>query len=115
MPRRIRLERLVGCKVFGPDGRPVGRLEDVVVRRRGAIATIVEYHVGWYGPFQVLAGGGLGRALLTTLPFSRPMVYRVPWDDMDRSDVDRPRLVRRELEDFERRLRRLLTAEGQAG
>lgn len=102
MVREIRLERLVGREVRGPDGRAVGRLEEIVVRRRGTVATIVEYRVGQYGMLGLLTGGPLGRALLTSLPFARPTIYRVPWDEMDLSDIDRPALVRHRLEDLER-------------
>ena len=102
MIRFIRLEELVGRKVFGPDGQPVGRLEEIVVRRRGSTATIAEYHVGRYGALEMLTFGVLGRALLTAFPFTRPTIYRVPWDEMDLSDLERPRLLRRRLQDLER-------------
>ena len=50
------------------------------------------YLVGVYGLFERLAASDIGRTVLRTLGGNRRGGYRVPWQSLDLSDPDRPRL-----------------------
>ncbi|HJQ85607.1 MAG TPA: hypothetical protein VKA21_16075, partial [Candidatus Binatia bacterium] len=85
--RRVHLERVLGRRVSDPDGRVVGRLEEVRVERRGEDWVVAEYLLG--------AAGLLARLSIFALrlPLARgPWGYRARWDQLDPSDPERPRL-----------------------
>jgi PRC-barrel domain len=92
MAREIRLETLAGRRVVDSDGRLVGHIEEVVARREGRALVVVEFRLGAYALMHRLADAPMGRALLRALPFSRPLLYRVPWRALDLSDPARPTL-----------------------
>jgi hypothetical protein len=90
MTREVRLETLVGRRVVDSDGHLVGHLEEVVARREGRALIVVEFRLGAYALMHRLADAAMGRVLLRVLPFSRPLLYRVPWRVLDLSDPARP-------------------------
>jgi hypothetical protein len=92
VPRHVRLEDLVGRPVVDAQGRVAGHLEEIVARREAGALAVAEYHLGVYAVLERLSGGALARSLLRLLPFVRPTLYRVRWQDMDLSDPERPRL-----------------------
>ena len=96
----VRLELLVGRKVYDADGACVGRVEEVRAEVDGADHVVREYHVGKLAVAERLLGGGrMMRALLRHLSGHRLWTgYVVPWRDMDLSDPERPRVRRREAE-----------------
>jgi sporulation protein YlmC with PRC-barrel domain len=98
--RAISLSRLVGRKVRDADGRPVGRLEELVaeieLHEHGNDYVVVEFHVEVYGALEALAGSHFARHFLRL--FGRGVGYRrycIPWDLMDLSDPEHPRVTRR--------------------
>ena len=68
--REVRLELAVGRRVRAKNGRPVGRLEEVVADEHWRVR---EYHIG---PGAVRRRG-----------------YRARWDQLDLSDPRQPRLT----------------------
>ncbi|MFL4981579.1 MAG: hypothetical protein ACJ8FU_21150 [Xanthobacteraceae bacterium] len=93
MPRHeIRVERLVGRRVFALNGRPIGRLEEICAEPRGKQLVVKEYHVGTYAAFERLSGWSLGRGVLSLVPTGKRGGYRIPWNKLDLSDPLRPRL-----------------------
>ena len=88
--REIKVELLVGGRVYAANGKPVGRIEEVRAELRRGECFVEEYHVGSYALFERLAGLAIGRALLGK--FGARGGYRVPWDKLDLSDPRRPRL-----------------------
>jgi sporulation protein YlmC with PRC-barrel domain len=88
----IRLEDLLGRRVHDSEGRIAGHVEEVVARKDGRRLVVVEYRLGAYALLHRLAGGAFGRRLLGLLPMTRPAAYRVPWEQLDLSDLDRLRL-----------------------
>lgn len=78
---KIRFELLLGKKVLDPEGARVGRILSVTAEMNGEDCVVREYHLGT-------------AALLARLGISvfgkKPL--RVPWDLMDLSDPERPRL-----------------------
>ncbi|MFL5522368.1 MAG: PRC-barrel domain-containing protein [Gemmatimonadales bacterium] len=100
--REIRVSELVGRRVRDPDGRSVGRVEELIceieLRPDGRDYVVRELHLGAAGFLEAIAGGTLVRSLLRTLGGgSGPTRYRVPWEAMDLTDPERPRVrIRRE-------------------
>jgi hypothetical protein len=92
MPRHLHFELLLGRKVVDADGRPAGRILEVIADRAGADLVITHYELG--------TAALLDRLGLTTrrlLGFRPRAPYVVPWHQMDLTDPDHPRLtVRRE-------------------
>lgn len=98
-PREIRLDLVLNRRVRDIDGRVVGRLEEAIAHIRpdavGNHYEIREFHLGKYALLEALAGGQLARAVLRFVGGARAYRrFRVPWDWMDLSDPERPRLTR---------------------
>ena len=72
----VRLDRLLGRRVVGANGRRVGRLEEFRVREDGGAWTVTEYVIGAAGLWERL---GLGTRLLLGL---RPHGYIARWDQI---------------------------------
>ncbi len=83
---RFLLHELLGRRVAGPDGRTVGRIEEIRAERRGDDHEITEF----------LLGPG---ALLERLSVVNRLVGRsrrtliARWDQLDLSRLDSPRLT----------------------
>ncbi len=89
----LNVELLLNRRVYGADGKPVGRLEEVRVEPRGGELFVIEYLVGTYAFMERLARGAVGRAVLHTFGAARKGEgYRVPWDQLDLADPQRPAL-----------------------
>jgi len=87
----VHVESLLGRRVLAVDGRPVGRLEEVVASFDGGECHVDEFHVGAYALLERLAAWHLGRAILGALRIGGPS-YRVRWNQLDLADPERPRL-----------------------
>ena len=96
MRRRLRLDRLIGRRVLTANNRPLGRLEECRVERRGGAWVISAWVVG---PAGLLERLGLAARLIVGL--SRGSSYVIRWDQLDLSDPERPRLSCA-VEDLER-------------
>lgn len=88
----VHLELLLGRRVFARNGKPIGRLQEIRATPRGRGLVVDEYLVGAYAVLERLSAWTIGRALIRTFGGGRSG-YRVPWDKMDVSDMDRPRLL----------------------
>jgi hypothetical protein len=82
MRREVHLELLLGTRVWSLDGRAVGRIEEI---RAGDHAEILEFHVGKRALLERLSAIGL-------LQWPKKG-YRVRWDQLDWTDLKRPRLT----------------------
>lgn len=92
--REVHLERLLSKRVLDVHGRSAGRIEEVRGVRHGSVLEVREYLLG---PAALLT-----RVIRTTLrlPVLRlaargplaPSPHRVPWEAMDLSDPEHPRL-----------------------
>ena len=89
----IRLEQLIGRRVVDGSGRVVGRLEVVHAEREDGEWIVREYVLGVGGLVERLAAGGVVASLLGRFA-PEPRRHVVPWDALDLSDVERPRLTR---------------------
>ena len=91
--RELHVELLLNRRVYAPDGRPIGHLEEIRVVRDGKRWVVSEYHVGAFALFERLGAWALGRAILRAVGMDRRGGgYRVPWDQLDLTHPDRPRL-----------------------
>lgn len=92
--QEIHLELLIGKRVFAPNGRSIGRLEEVraELNSRGS-CFVTEFLVGSYAFLERLSAWRIGREIMRTLHVPRNEGYRVRWEQLDLSDPRRPRLT----------------------
>ena len=93
--RRLHLELLLGHEVLDVDGRSAGRIEELIARRDGDRCLIHAYVLGREGLAERMSVAGLSSLLVGFLGARRhaPEGHRVPWNRMDLSDPDHPRLT----------------------
>lgn len=91
--QEVLLELLVGQQVQDPEGRSIGRIEEVRAERRDDAWWVREYLVGPTALLERLSAGSLVRGLLRRVRGSPlPTGYRVPWQELDVSDPQHLRL-----------------------
>ena len=88
----IHLELLLGKKVLDSEGKSVGRIEEVIAVQQGDEWVIQEYLIGFIGLLHRFSARDLSRALLRMFRVKEDTGYRVPWDKLDLTDPDNPRL-----------------------
>jgi sporulation protein YlmC with PRC-barrel domain len=92
--RELNAELLVGRRVLALNGRQVGRLEEIRVEMVNGECFVREYHVGSFAVFERLAAWSIGRSILHVFGARRGGGgYKVPWDKLDLSDPEKPRLL----------------------
>jgi len=92
--RELRLELLLGKCVFDAVGDRVGRIEEMRAEQQNDEWVILEYLVGIAAIVERLSAWNLGTGLLHLLGARKiHKSYRIPWDKLDLSDLDRPRLT----------------------
>ena len=83
----VRLDRLLGRQVLGPNNQHIGRLEEFRAERRGNGLVITEYVIG-------VAGLAERLGVAVKLLFGKSVGgYTARWDQLDISDPVRPRLT----------------------
>ncbi len=87
----IHVEMLLGRRVFAKNGKTVGRLEELVADLRKGECFVREFHLGSYALFERLAAMPIARVFLKL--FGARKRYRIPWDRLDLSNPERPRLL----------------------
>lgn len=92
MTRELNAELLIGRRVYALNGRAIGRLQEIELETRGGRCYVAAYLVGVYGVFERLAASDIGRTVLRTLGGNRKGGYRVPWQSLDLSNPQKPRL-----------------------
>jgi sporulation protein YlmC with PRC-barrel domain len=92
-PRELHLELLLGRQVHDTTGKPVGRIEEVWAEQQGQDWVIQEYLVGSTAILERLSVWTIGLKLLHLLGASQLFSgWRVPWNKLDLSDPEHPRL-----------------------
>jgi len=101
--RTIALDQLVGRVVRDADGRRIGRIEELeaelVLESHGNDYVVTRFGVGRLGPLDTIASGRIVQQLVRRI--TRATSYRrydIPWEWMDLSDVEKPRVRRPERE-----------------
>lgn len=91
--QEIHAEQLLGRRVTAINGRVVGRLQEIRVRKQTRGWYVEEFLTGDYALLDRLAGWTIGRAVLRVFGAShKTSSYRIPWDKLDLTDPQRPRL-----------------------
>jgi sporulation protein YlmC with PRC-barrel domain len=92
--QEIHAELLIGRRVRAMNGRVIGRVEEIRVKQESRGGFVEEFLTGSYGMLERLAGISIGRAILKTVGARRKnSSYRIPWDKLDLSDPNTPRLL----------------------
>ena len=89
----VHVEQLVGRRVVDVDGRPIGRVEEVRAERDNGEWIVREYVLGANGLLERLAAERLVASFFGPWARRRDR-HTVPWDALDLSDPERPRLTR---------------------
>ena len=102
-PRTVALDDLVGRVVRDADGRRIGRIEEleaeIVLERGGNDYVVTRFSVGHWGAFDALATGRIVQQLVRRITRATSYVhYDIPWDWMDLTDIEHPRVTRSERE-----------------
>lgn len=93
-PYELRLESLIGRCVVDVAGDRVGKIEEVRAERQADEWVIVEYLVGVGALVERLSAWNVATKLLELLGARNyHQGYRIPWERLDLSDPERPRLT----------------------
>ena len=94
MSAEIRIQLLLGKQVLSINGRPIGRLEEIRGEPRQGECFVTEFLVGRYAFFERLAALTIGRSFLQVIGARRKADgFTIPWDKLDLSDPENPRLL----------------------
>ena len=89
----VNVELLIGRRVDDVDGEKVGRIEEFKVERGDNSCVLDSYLIGSSALIQRLAAWTLVRPIRRALHGRRfYSLYQVPWQDMDLTDPEHPRL-----------------------
>jgi hypothetical protein len=97
MSRVVALERYVGMPVCDAEGRRLGHLHELRVRRDGGELVVQDYLVGGAGLVERFSLAQLAREIAWLFGVRRAGGYVVPWEAME-FDEDGLRCTRRERE-----------------
>jgi sporulation protein YlmC with PRC-barrel domain len=94
MTSELHLEQLIGRCVYDSVGNRVGRIEEVHAKQQGDDWVILEYLVGTAAIVERLSAWNLGTGLLHFLGARKlNKSYRIPWNQLDLSNPEHPRLI----------------------
>jgi hypothetical protein len=86
--QKVHLELLVGKVVRDADGKKVGRIRSVHAEKKGDDCVVQHWELGGAA---LLSRLGISTLRLVGWPM-RKEPRKIPWDQMDLSDPERPRL-----------------------
>lgn len=90
----VRIELLLGRQVLDRYGKPVGRIEEIRAEPLGKETLVTDFLIGRYAMLERLSLQAFLLAPLHLLGWGRRRGgYRVPWDRLDLTDPERPRLL----------------------
>ena len=91
--REIHLELLLGKSVLDSTGKAVGRIEEVRAEQQGEEWIVKEYLIGYAAVLERLSAWTIGLGILHLLGAHKIHGgYTVPWDKLDLTDPEKPRL-----------------------
>ena len=91
--REVELREMLGIKVMDSEGRPIGRLEEIVLDRGKDFCLLNSYIVEHRGLLDRLSSWTLTASLQAKLEKRGARPYRVAWNQMDLSDPRHPRTL----------------------
>ena len=89
----VHVELLIGKRVLALNGKSIGRLEEIRTQTIRGQQFVVEFMVGSYAVFERLAALTMGRVILRLVGMRRKEGYRIPWDKLDLSNPEQPRIT----------------------
>lgn len=94
MAREVHLELLLGKGVLDSKDRLIGRIEEVRAEQQGDEWIIKEYLIGNAALLERLSAWTIGLSILRLLGARKIYGgYSVPWDKLDLTNPDKPRLL----------------------
>lgn len=91
--RHLRVESLLGRVVHDINGKSAGRIEELEAEQKGDQCVVRRFVLGEAGLRERLSVAGFGMMFLHPLGARSNLHSRcVPWEQMDLSDPDHPRL-----------------------
>ena len=99
----IHLELLLSKPVLDLEGKEIGRIEEVRAQKQGNEWIVQEYLIGSAAILERLSAWTIGLKILHLLGARQGIGgYRVPWDKLDLTDPQKPRLrcLKHELKTF---------------
>src|SRR5512141_3136063 len=92
--KELHLYETLGRKVMDANGEYAGRLEELEVERGDESCLVTNYLVQHRGLISRITQWALSNSLQKVIPISeKSLPYRVPWELMDLSDPERPRIT----------------------
>jgi sporulation protein YlmC with PRC-barrel domain len=88
----INAELLLGREVCDANGESVGRIEEFQVEREENACLVEAYLIGASALIDRLSAWTLVRPIAKSLRGRAFSVYQVPWEEMDLTDPEHPRL-----------------------
>jgi sporulation protein YlmC with PRC-barrel domain len=89
----IHLELLLGKQVLDSTGKAIGRIEEVRADQQGDEWFVQEYLIGYAAVLERLSAWTIGLGILHLLGARKIYGgYRVPWDKLDLTNLEQPRL-----------------------
>ena len=88
MSRQVRLQELLGRRVRDADGKVLGHIMEISATWRGKECYVDAFHLGTAA---LLSRLGISAARLVGWPLAREP-KRIPWQEMDLSDPEKPRV-----------------------
>ncbi|QSJ20571.1 hypothetical protein JYQ62_00215 [Nostoc sp. UHCC 0702] len=84
----------MGKSVLDLTGRAIGRIEEVRAEQQGEEWIVKEYLIGYAAALERLSAWTIGLKILHLLgAYKIQGGYTVPWDKLDLTDPDKPRLL----------------------
>ena len=89
----IHLELLLSKPVLDSTGKSVGRIQEVRAEQQGEEWIVKEYLIGYAAVLERLSAWTIGLKILHLLGAQKIYGgYTIPWDKLDLTDPDKPRL-----------------------
>lgn len=90
----IHLELLLKKPVLDSTGKAIGRIEEVRAEKLGSQWVVKEYLLGTAALLERLSARTIGLRILQLFGASKiPGGYSIPWDKLDLTDPEKPRLL----------------------
>ncbi|BAY98687.1 hypothetical protein NIES37_26390 [Tolypothrix tenuis PCC 7101] len=91
--QEIHLELLLGKQVLDSTGKAIGRIEEVRAEPQGEDWVVQEYLIGYAAILERLSAWTIGLGILHLLGARKIHGgYTVPWEKLDLTNPDQPRL-----------------------
>jgi sporulation protein YlmC with PRC-barrel domain len=90
--KEVHLELLLGKRVRDKSGKVAGHIEEITAEKAGGEWVIKEYLIGRAAGFERMSAMPLMHVLTHMVGKKLEKGYRVPWDKLDLSNPDKPRL-----------------------